>query len=167
MLIHICAIFLTLLYYSTVMQQGVPLAAQDGLRQRTAWALAQIYVMSGTDGDEEFTEIWGASYDIFVRNAFSNLRDVLRQISYSPMMGRYLTFIGGKSYQNSGKQTETPALSQWSPVGSWPDENYSRELMQLFTIGPVLLHANGSTQLDSQGSPIPSYSNDDVMSFAR
>jgi len=135
-----------MVWYTSVMR------ASDSLRQRAAWVLAQIYVMSGTDGDEAFTEIWGSMYDVFVRNAFGNLRGVLRQVSFNAMMGRYLTFIGGTSFGQSG---------------SWPDENYARELMQLFSIGPDKLFPNGTTQRDSFGAPVPTYGNDDVMAFAR
>ena len=62
------------------------LGADDQLRQRVAWALAQVLVVGANDGDRE-NEVWHAFYDIFVRHAFGNYRDVLREIAYSPLMG--------------------------------------------------------------------------------
>ena len=73
--------------------QNAVLTSPDQLRQRMAWALSQIYLL-GENGYPKQKEIetWTVFYDIFVRNAFGNLRDVLRAVSWSPQMGRYLTF---------------------------------------------------------------------------
>ena len=99
----------------SMVHNTIALRADDQLRQRVAWALAQIYVV-GTEGlgKEKQTEVWVNWYDIFVRNAFGNLRDLLFEISYSPMMSSYLTFLGSRSLAASGAP---------------PDENYARELM--------------------------------------
>merc|ERR1711933_328882 len=97
------------------------LTAEDQLRQRAAWALSQIFVVSAQGfGNNEFTELWLNFYDIFVRNSFGNFRDVLREVTYSPIMGDYLTYEGNRAFDN---------------LASFPDENYAREIMQLFTIG--------------------------------
>ena len=71
----------------------IALTATDQLRQRMAWALSQIYVVSeeGLNKGAE-SEVWHVYYDVFVRHAFGNLRDVLKEVSYSPLMAEYLTF---------------------------------------------------------------------------
>ena len=91
-------------------------------------------------------------YDIFVRHAFGNLRDTLKEVSYSPLMGDYLTFRRNKAL---------------AAAGTFPDENYARELMQLFTIGLWKLKSDGSMEVDDKGEKMPTYNNDDIMSFAR
>jgi hypothetical protein len=96
--------------------ENVAIKAEDQLRQRVAWGLAQLHVLSavGFSGSPMAeAEMWITYHDILVRHAFGNLRDALREISYSPMMGRYLTFINSASYLNSGKHA---------------DENYAREV---------------------------------------
>lgn len=127
--------------------------APDQLRQRVAWALAQIYVISDegiSKGPEN--EVWLTYHDIFTRNAFGSLRAILREVSYSPMMATYLSFLDSASLASSG---------------SAPDENYARELMQLFSIGLWMLNEDGTQILDANGDPIPTYDTEDIMSFAR
>ena len=102
--------------------ESLALAAPDQLRQKVAWALSQQYVVSGDGFPRTHVldfELWSNYHDIFVRNAFGNLRDVLKEVSYSPMMGKYLTFQGSTSFGSSG---------------TYPDENYAREFMQLCTV---------------------------------
>ena len=72
---------------------SIAIDASDQLRQRIAWALSQIFVI-GEEGAKhpQATERWVMYYDIFVRNAFGNFRDVLDEVTYSPMMGYYLTY---------------------------------------------------------------------------
>ena len=129
------------------------LKAPDQLRQRMAWALSQIYVVSITGFDQVMaTEAWQVWNDIFVRNAFGNLRDLLKEVSHSPAMGSMLTFRGSQAIQVSG---------------NYPDENYAREFVQLFTVGFHQL-ANDGTQLrDAAGETITTYDTADVVSFAR
>ena len=135
--------------------QMVALNSPDQLRQRMAWALAQIYLL-GENGYPKQKEIetWTVFYDIFVRNAFGNLRDILRAVSWSPQMGRYLTFRRSSGF--------CPGNGC-----SYPDENYAREFMQLFTIGLWKLNDDGTVQLDESGDKVPTYSNSDIMTFAR
>jgi uncharacterized protein (DUF1800 family) len=118
-----------------------------------AWALSQIFTAATPGyGFDYMTEMWVNYYDIFVRNAFGNYRDVLREVTYSPVMGDYLTFKRNSAYDYNK---------------NYPDENYAREVMQLFTIGLFKLHANGSKVLDAHGDALQTYTNDQVTDFAR
>jgi len=92
-------------------------------------------------------------YDIFVRNAFGNYYDVLREVTFHPVMGRYLSHIGN--------QKARPEINQY------PDENFAREVMQLFSIGLWELHPDGTRKLDAFGQPIPTYGNAQITEFAR
>ena len=126
---------------------------EDQLRQRTAFALSQILVTSRRDAQLENRVIGMASYyDIFVRNAFGNYLDILREVTFHPVMGRYLSHVG-----NSKARPE---------INQFPDENYARELMQLFTIGLWQLNPDGTRQLNA-GNPIPTYSNTEITQLAR
>eukprot|EP00928_Gymnodinium_smaydae_P003202 TRINITY_DN1113_c0_g1_i8.p1 TRINITY_DN1113_c0_g1~~TRINITY_DN1113_c0_g1_i8.p1 ORF type:complete len:1938 (+),score=261.64 TRINITY_DN1113_c0_g1_i8:71-5815(+) len=134
----------------------VALRAEDQLRQRTAWALSQIFVISleGAFSDmfPKQTEIFANYYDIFVRHAFGNFRDILQEVTYSPVMGDYLSSSGNSAFDFNS---------------FYPDENYAREIMQLFTIGLWKLDVDGTRILDKSGNAIPTYSNFDIMNFAR
>ena len=96
---------------------SIAIKAADQLRQRVAWALSQVLVVSERAFSLTHQEAWLGYQDIFVAHAFGNYRDVLREVSYSPIMGRYLTYEGSKSAFASG--------------GFAPDENYAREVMQV------------------------------------
>ena len=124
----------------------VALDAPDQLRQRMAFALAQIFVVGADHSDH--CEQFLAYYDIFVRHAFGSLRDVLMEVSYSPVMGEYLTYRGSKSIAESN---------------AFPDENYARELMQLFTVGLWQLRSDGLPELDASGERVPTYDIDDIV----
>ncbi|CAK0846847.1 unnamed protein product, partial [Prorocentrum cordatum] len=133
---------------------NMALDADDQLRQRAAWALSQILVtsVSGASAASSSSESWLTYYDIFVRNAFGNYRDILREVTFSPIMGEYLSFRNSRSLDSSG---------------TFPDENYAREIMQLFTIGLWELNLDGTRKTDANGNDVPTYSNDDITSFAR
>jgi uncharacterized protein (DUF1800 family) len=76
----------------------IALSAQDQLRQRMAWALSQILVVTSKQITEDgLSEAYLNYYDIFVRNAFGNYRDILKEVSQSPMMGEMLSFLESKS----------------------------------------------------------------------
>eukprot|EP01047_Picozoa_sp_COSAG01_P050259 COSAG01_NODE_5062_length_4518_cov_2.300294_2_plen_1028_part_00 len=93
----------------------VALNAPDQLRQRMAWAMSQIWVVGEENGlTHHEGELWTAWWDIFTRNAFGNMRDVLKEVAYSPLMSTYLTFWNSGGFLQSG---------------SFPDENFSREFM--------------------------------------
>jgi hypothetical protein len=118
----------------------------DQLCQRMAWALSQIFVVNLN------SESIINYYDIFVHNAFGNYFDVMKEVSYSPMMGRMLSYIGSRSYQSSGNA---------------PDENFARELMQLFSIGIWKLNKNGTLIRNQNGGYQETYSMKHIQSFAR
>lgn len=125
----------------------------DQLRQRVAFALSQILVTSKRDGNLENRTVGMTDYyDIFVRHGLGNYRDVLREVTRHPAMGRYLSHIGN--------QKARPEIQQF------PDENYARELMQLFTIGLWELNPDGTRKL-ANGNFIPTYDNGDITELAR
>lgn len=126
----------------------------DALRQRVAFALSQIFVASFADGTLQNRPIEFAYYmDVIGDNAFGNYRQLLEEITYSPAMGIYLTYRGNRKANEDR--------------GTVPDENYAREVMQLFSIGLVQLQRNGEPVLDAQGQPIETYTNEDVSGLAR
>jgi len=91
--------------------------------------------------------------DVLQEGAFGNFRDVLEEVTYHPFMARWLTYL------NSEKA---------DPItGSMPDENYAREIMQLFTIGLVELNIDGSQRLDENGQAIETYTQDDITELAK
>ena len=129
-------------------------SGDDQLRQRMAFALSQILVIS-MQNDELFGRPEAVAYyqDILARNAFGNFRQLLEEVTYSPAMGAFLTYL-----QNQKGDPIT---------GRVPDENYAREIMQLFSIGLVLLEPDGDVILDGSGDPIETYSNEDITGLAR
>ena len=127
---------------------------QDQLRQRVAFALSQILVASRRDANLESRPLAVAHfYDIFTRHALGNYFDVLMEVTMHPVMGRYLSHIGNEKADPS--------------INRYPDENYARELMQLFTIGLWQLNPDGSRVTDSGGHHVPTYSNQDITQMAR
>jgi len=125
----------------------------DQLRQRVAFALSQILVASRRDANLENKCLGMADYyDIFVRHAFGNYEDVLMEVTMHPVMGRYLSHVGN--------QKADPSINRY------PDENYAREVMQLFTVGLWQLNPDGSRVLVS-GQPVPTYSNEEITQLAR
>ena len=127
------------------------LAAPDQLRHRVAFALGQILVVSG----DEVRSTYGiAGYQkLLLDDAFANFRQILGDITLSPAMGRYLNMV------NNDKPNPRK--------GTNPNENYARELMQLFSIGLVKLNPDGTPMLDGDGKPIPTYDQDAVEELAR
>jgi uncharacterized protein (DUF1800 family) len=120
-------------------------AQSDQLRQRVAFALHQIFVVSGRDIPYP---AWMAYYlQILDRNAFGNFRNILQEITLNPAMGEYLNMRGN--------------------LRTNPNENYAREILQLFSIGTDELNLDGTPKLDAQGRRIPSYTQDTINNFAR
>ncbi len=116
-------------------------------------ALSEILVVSVLGINASWRQFAVANYlDILENNAFGNYRTLLDQVTLSPAMGVYLTFRG-----NAKANTTT---------GSQPDENYARELMQLFTIGLLKLNLDGTPQLVN-GTPAETYVQADVSGLAR
>ena len=128
--------------------------APDQMRQRAMYSLSQLFVISMVDMNVMSYPQGIATYmDLLGRDAFGNFRQLLEDVTLSPMMGLYLSHLGN--------QKEDPA------TGRVPDENYAREVMQLLTIGLVEMNPDGSVKLDSRREPIETYSNDDVIGLAR
>ncbi len=123
----------------------------DQLRQRVAFALSQIFV---TSLDKL---IWNDNMTLFqdmlLADAFVNFRQIMGDVTLSPAMGQYLDMA------NNAKANPQ--------AGSLANENYARELMQLFTIGTNLLNSDGSIQYDSSNLPLPTYTQTTVTEFAR
>ncbi len=128
--------------------------APDQLRKRTAHALHSIFVTSLVDSNLFHHARAHAQYlDTLDRLAFGNFRELIEEIALSPVMGIYLSHI-----RNQKEDAATNRL---------PDENFARELMQLFTIGLYELNPDGSPKLDARGLPIETYNNADVMAMAK
>jgi len=130
------------------------LNGSDLLRQRIALALGEIFVIS-TETDAIYNVANGAAdwYDMLLRNAFGNFRTLLQDVTQSPLMGSYLSHAGNR---------KTDVVEN-----RFPDENYAREIMQLFTIGLFMLNEDGSFILDGSGDPIPTYDNSHITEFAK
>lgn len=131
----------------------------DPLRQRVAFALSEILVTS--DRPETLAvdyEGMANYYDLFEHHAFGNYRDLLYAVAMHPVMGVYLSHLGN--------QKANPALK------IHPDENFAREVMQLFSIGLWQLNTNGTRKVypaghPAEGQPIPTYNNTDITELAR
>jgi uncharacterized protein (DUF1800 family) len=128
----------------------------DQLRQRVAFALSQVLVVSGGDnvfpGEHKAPAVL-SYYHTLLRHAFGNYRTLLMDLTLNPAMGAYLNMVNnakGNVAQNSQ-----------------PNENYARELLQLFSLGVYKLNRDGSVQTDGLGNPVPTYDNPEVTAFAR
>ncbi len=128
------------------------LKGRDQLRQRMAFALSEIWVVSEISALSEFPQALAWYYDLLAENAFGNYRDLMERVTLSPQMGIYLSMLGN----------EKPDAAR----NIRPDENYARELMQLFTIGLVELNMDGSVRRDSGGVPLPTYDQETIEGFA-
>lgn len=128
--------------------------AQDQLRQRVGFSLSEILVISEELNNIRQHHIAAARWiDMLAENADDHYREVLEDVTYSPLMGKYLS-----SLQNSSEVAS----------GVPPDENYAREIMQLFTIGLFEMWDDGFVKLDAtEWNIIPTYDNDDIKELAR
>lgn len=128
------------------------IAGDDQLRQRAAFALSQIFVVSMMDNTVGEHARGVASYvDMLGSHAFGNYRNLLEDVTLHPMMGAYLSAMGNQKEEGS----------------RIPDENYAREIMQLFSIGLVELNLDGSVKTDANGRPIETYGPADIAGLAR
>jgi uncharacterized protein (DUF1800 family) len=126
----------------------------DQLRQRLVFALSEIFVVSTVNSAVEVQKDAHASYlDMLSRNAFGNYRTLLEQVATHPTMGHYLSH-----FKNIKEDPIT---------GRIPDENFAREMMQLFSIGLWELNPDGSRKKDAYGKDIPTYDQIDVMGMAK
>jgi len=127
------------------------LAQPDQLRQRVAFALSQIMVTSGVDNARNYA--MRDYQQIFLDRAFGNFHDVLAAVTLSPVMGDYLDMV------NNNKTNAT--------AGTDPNENYAREILQLFSVGTYLLNADGTRQLDASGKALATYQLAEIKGFSR
>ncbi len=142
----------------------IALRSDDQLRQRVAWALSQIFVTSdqGDNFNNNVADFSGfASWfgptnyydDVLVDNAFGSYRELLHDMTFSPIMGTYLSHLKNRKAD--------------VPNQRFPDENYAREIMQLFSIGLYKLEKDGRLARTLQGELIPSYDNEEIKTLAR
>jgi uncharacterized protein (DUF1800 family) len=132
------------------------ITAPDQLRKRIGYSLSQILVVSldGLGLGKGNNGLAGAAYlDVLEKHAFGNYKDLLREMTLNPAMGYYLS--------TKGNQRADLA------TGRVPDENYAREVMQLFTIGLVELRPDGTPKKDASRQPIPTYTQSDVTEMAK
>ncbi len=128
--------------------------APDQLRQRMAFTLSEIYVVSENASIlGQFPDGMSLYYDMLSKNALGNFRQLLEDVTVSPMMGEYLNLRGSRKADPTR--------------GTNPNENYARELLQLFSVGLYQLHPDGTLKLDANGQPIPTYDQNVVIGFAR
>lgn len=126
---------------------------EDLLRQRVAQALSEILVISDNSSLELDAVGMGSYYDLLYNHAFGDYADLLYDVSLHPCMGVYL------SHMNNRKADPAQHIH--------PDENYAREVMQLFSIGLYQLNPDGSRKTNHRGQPIPTYNNGDIKELAR
>ncbi|MEO1451094.1 MAG: DUF1800 family protein, partial [Bacteroidota bacterium] len=140
--------YLSSAFYNVLMKR------EDQLRHKLAFALSQILVVSpqGQAFLQQRGYMLANYYDILYKNAFGNYRDILDQVTMSTTMSRYLS-----SYRNQKADFG---------LNIRPDENYAREVMQLFTIGLVELNNDGTPKQDEKGNLIPTYDNEDIQEMA-
>ncbi len=136
-------------FFESFWQQAIK--GDDQLRQRVTFALSQIFVVSFQDSNvANYPRGVAGYYDTLGANAFGNFRNLLESVSLHPMMGTYLTSL--RNQKESGTQV--------------PDENYAREVMQLFTIGLYQLNQDGTYVMNS-GKPVETYSSTDIQGLAK
>lgn len=126
------------------------LSDPDQLRKRVAYALSQIFVASDAEVANRSMAVYA---DLLEAHAFGTYRDLLEAVTRSVAMGNYLTYVRNRRADERR--------------GTVPDENYAREVLQLFSIGLWELQPDGTRRLDGRGDPIPSYDQDDILGLAR
>lgn len=128
------------------------ITGKDQLRQRVTFALSEIFVISFQNATlASMPRSVASYYDMLGAHAFGNFRDLLQDVTLHPAMGIYLSSLGNQKTAGARE----------------PDQNYAREVMQLFTIGLNQLNIDGSNKLDGSGKPIPTYTNDDIAGTAK
>ncbi len=130
------------------------MTAPDVLRSRVALALSEIFVISELPQLGDVPLALANYYDMLLKNSFGNFRDLLNDVTFHPAMGVYLT------HMNNPKANAS--------LNRFPDENYAREVMQLFTIGLYELNEDGSRKtLSDNVTLIPTYTNETIQEFAK
>jgi uncharacterized protein (DUF1800 family) len=134
----------------TFWQQAM--TGNDQLRQRVKYSLTELFVISSTNpAVANMPRGMANYYDMLGADAFGNFRKLLEDVTLNPMMGQFLSILANDK----------------GDANRDPDENYAREVMQLFTIGLYKLNPDGTQKLDPTGNPIPTYSNNDVLGLAK
>jgi len=131
----------------------INMTSEDILRQRMAYALSEILVVSFNSILESHADGVASYYDVLSRNALGDFESLLYEVTLHPAMGGYL------SHYNNPLNIDS--------LNIHPDENYAREIMQLFSIGLYELNIDGTPVLDGDGQRIPTYDNDDIKEFAK
>ena len=141
-------------YHANYAWWQMVITAEDLLRQRIALALSEILVISKERSDlENYGYAVASYYDIFIKHALGNYLDILKEVTFHPAMGNFL------SHFNNPKSDVS--------INRYPDENFAREFMQLFTIGVYELHDDGTLQFGENGMPLQTYNNDDIDDLAK
>ena len=125
----------------------------DVLRNRVALALSEIFVISELPTLDDVPLALPNYYDMLLEHSFGNYRDLLEDVTLHPAMGLYLTHVNNPKADSS--------------LNRFPDENYAREIMQLFSIGLYELNVDGTRKLDANDNFIPTYDHDDIANFAK
>lgn len=144
------------------------MTSPDPLRQRIALALSEFFVISEFSPFGDNAYALATYYDLLLDNAFLNYKDLLTAVTFHAAMGEYLTYM-------KNPKSDTIYKLDWdvwppdtlSVQYVFPDENYAREVMQLFSIGLCQLNLDGSCQKDANGVDIPTYDNEDIAEFAK
>ncbi len=137
--------------FDTWWQQSV--TAPDQLRQRVAFALSEIMVVSENGVLAGNPRALSGYYDVLLKDSFSNFRTLLEDVTLSPAMGDYLDM----------RRNDKANVS----AGTHPNENYAREVMQLFSIGLNRMWPDGTLVLNSQGDIVPTYDQNVIQGYAR
>ncbi len=127
--------------------------SDDLLRQKVALALSEIFVISFDSNLNGFGDGLSDYYDVLLKNSFGNFEDLLYDVSVHPCMGYFL------SHLNNPREIPQENIH--------PDENYAREIMQLFTVGLYELNPDGTRKTDDQGHWIPTYDQTDIKELAK
>jgi len=137
------------------------MTGEDQLRQRVAFALSQILVVSQTgipenpNTPESEPKTAMAGYlNLLSSQSFANFREVMEAVTLNPAMGTFLDMANNRAFDTAGRPIE-------------PNENFARELLQLFTLGLHKLNEDGTVRLDAEGAPIPAYTEAHVQAFSR
>jgi len=126
---------------------------EDQLRQRMVFALSQIFVVSAVNSGIDQPEAHASYLDMLADNCFGNFRTLIEAVALHPTMGKYLSHLGN--------------LKEDEASGRIPDENFAREVMQLFTIGLWELNQDGSRRKDASGNDIPTYGQEEISGLAK
>ncbi len=137
-------------WFNTWWQNSI--SAPDQLRQRVAFALSEIFVVSENGTLVNHADALSSYYDALTKDAFGNFRTILEDVTLHPAMGLYLGMLGN----NAGSEI----------TGLHADENYAREVQQLFSIGLNRLWPDGSLVLNAQDNLVPTYNQNEIMGFA-